>query len=162
MAGITRTVTSALTIERGRLVTGAVAGVAAAGAFAAFMLADMRATGDRVDDFQLLGGLGPGAEHWRAKGTAIHFVNGALLGAAYTTVEPRLPGPGWLRGIAFALVENTLLWPLVLLIDRVHPAIQSGELPTYNRAWPFVAETLRHVVYGAVLGGLYQRLSRPR
>jgi hypothetical protein len=146
--------------EPRRLAAGAIAGLAAAAAFAGWMKADMRITGDRVDDFQLLGGIGPGSEHWQAKGAAIHFINGAVLGAAYTTVEERLTGPGWLRGVSFALIENTVLWPLILLLDRVHPAIRSGELPTYNRIWPFIAENLRHIIYGAVLGYLFDRLKR--
>lgn len=143
-----------------RLRSGALAGFVAAIAFAVWMKLDMRITGDRVDDFQLLGGIGPFSDDWQITGASIHHANGALLGAGYTSVEPLLRGPGWLRGITFALVENTLLWPIVLLLDRIHPDIRSGELPSYNRRWPFIAETIRHIVFGAVLGYCFERLNR--
>jgi hypothetical protein len=149
-----------LVVDPRRLTTGAAAGFVAAAAFAAWMKLDMRVTGKRLDDFQLLGGIGPLSEHWPVTGAAIHHVNGALLGAGYTTLEPVLPGPGWFRGLLFALTENAVLWPIILVLDRVHPAIRSGELPSYNRPMPFLVETLRHVVYGAVLGYVFERLNR--
>lgn len=149
-----------LASEPQRLKSGAIAGFVAAAAFAVWMKLDMRVSGDRVDDFQLLGGFGPLAEHWPVTGAIIHHTNGALLGAGYGIAEPYLRGPGWLRGVTFALVENTLLWPLILLLDRAHPAIRAGALPSYNRAWPFVAENIRHIVYGGVLGYVFERLNR--
>jgi hypothetical protein len=139
---------------------GATAGLFAGTAFAAVMLADIRLSGHRVNDFQLLGGIGPPRQRWRITGPLMHWTNSAVLGVVYTVAEPHIPGPGWLRGTTFALVENTLLWPIVLLLDRVHPAVQSGEMPTFNRPWPFIAENLRHIAYGAVLGSVYARLKR--
>ena len=46
---------------------------------------------------------GPG---WPAVGTAIHLANGAMFGAVYANVAPRLPLPSWARGPAAALAEH--------------------------------------------------------
>lgn len=149
-----------LIVEHTRLKRGVIAGLAGGVAFAAFMKADMAITGERVDDFQLLAGYGPFRDHWAIPGAIIHMTNSAALGATYSTVEPSLPGPGWLRGLLFALIENTLLYPFVALLDRIHPAIRSGDLPRYSRPWSFTAETLRHVAYGLVLGYVFERILR--
>ena len=149
-----------LTIESERLRSGAASGLAGGAAFAAVMQVDMAISGKRVDDFQLLAGFGPFRDNWKIPGAIIHTSNSALLGAAYSTVEPLLFGPGWLRGLVFAIVENTLLYPFVALLDRIHPAIRAGDLPRYGQPWSFAAETLRHVAYGLVLGYVFERLRR--
>ena len=149
---------SRLNAERVR--GGAVAGLVAGAAFAAVMELDLALTGNRLDDFRLLAQLGPLKDHWRISGPVAHVANSALLGAIYATVEPRLTGPGWARGLKFALAENTLLWPLVLLIDRAHPAVASGELATFNRPAAYGWETLRHATYGLVLGVCFERSCR--
>lgn len=140
-----------------RIAAGALSGVAGGMAFAAVMFADMAVSRRNVNDFLLLGGLGPAPSAWRVTGPTMHVINSAALGTAYAVVEPRLRGPGWARGVTFALVENTVLWPVVLVLDRVHPAVKSGALPSFNSAWPFVAENLRHIAYGFVLGLLFER-----
>jgi hypothetical protein len=139
---------------------GAVAGLLGGLAFAGVMEADLALTGNGVDDFRLLGQLGPAARWWRFTGPAAHAVNSAALGAIYARVEGRLPGPPWARGLLFASAENAALWPLVLLVDRLHPAVQRGELASFAR-WPaFGWEALRHAAYGLALGSAYARLSR--
>ena len=138
------------------------AGLAGGAAFAAVMHADMAVSGRRVDDFQLLAGFGPTRDRWRVVGPVIHAVNSVTLGALYAVVSDHLPGSGWRTGLGFALVENTLLWPILIVLDRVHPAIKAGELPVYNRPWPFLVENLRHAAFGIVLGSVYERLTRQR
>jgi hypothetical protein len=150
-----------MTSELCRLRAGAVAGLAGGLAFAAFMKLDIIVSRRPVDDFLLLGGVGPFQRHWRLSGPVIHLLNSVSLGALYALVVDRLPGPGWLRGAAFALAENTLLWPVVIALDQVHPAIRQGTLPHYNRPWPFVVENLRHLAYGLTLGMVFERI-RPR
>jgi hypothetical protein len=149
-----------VTISLTRAVKGAVAGLAGGIAFAAVMKADIALSGRRVDDFQLLAGFGPTRDHWPVAGAVVHATNSIALGGLYSLVSDQLPGTGWQRGLTFAMVENTLLWPVLLVLDRVHPAIQSGELPAYNRPWPFLVENLRHAAYGLVLGVLFERLTR--
>ena len=74
----------------------------------------------------------------------MHFFNGAALGMLYAWVQQHLPGRGWLRGLLFAQTENLVLWPLIILIDRVNPDIKNGSRPVYNRPLPFLQEVLRH------------------
>jgi hypothetical protein len=146
--------------RRARVGAGMLAGLAGGAAFAAVMKLDIALSRQRVDDFQLLAGFGPLAHRWRVTGAVVHAVNSATLGAVYALVSGRLPGPGWLRGVSFATIENLALWPIIIVLDRVHPAIRSGALPSYNRPWPFIAEVLRHLAYGFILGSVHERLTR--
>jgi len=143
------------------LATGALAGFSGALAFLVAMALDLALTRRRTNDLRLLAGLVPGgARHWPWLGTAMHCLNGALLGTLYQRVQSRLPGPAWVRGVLFALLENLLLWPLIVLIDRFHPEIRAGRLEPFNRPVPFLQEVWRHVAYGAVLGWVSERLHR--
>lgn len=148
------------TIDRTSLIAGALAGLAGGAAFAAVMKLDIKLSGEPVDDFQLLAGFGPTKDSWHIAGPAIHAVNSVAVGSVYSVVNEHLPGPGWARGLTFAMIENTLLWPIIIVLDRVHPAIRSGDLPTFNRPWPFVAENIRHAAFGIVLGAVYERLAK--
>jgi hypothetical protein len=143
-----------------RAANGAVAGLAGGIAFAVTMFADMAISRRRVNDFQMLAGFGPLEKTWRVTGPLIHMAASASMGAIYALCEPRLRGPGWLRGVTFGLTENALLWPAVVLVDRFHPAIRRGDLPSFNRPWPFIAENFRHVAYGLVLGLVFERIAR--
>jgi hypothetical protein len=139
---------------------GALAGLLAGAAFAMAMEVDLALTDNGVNDFRLLGQYGPLAQHWRYTGPVTHAFNSALLGAVYASIEPSLHGPEWARGMTFALAEHMLLWPLVVLIDGVHPAIARGELARFNSVSAFGWETLRHAAYGLVLGLAYPRIRR--
>jgi hypothetical protein len=124
------------------------------------MHADLAVSGNRLDDFRLLAQWGPFQARWQLLGPLAHLVNSATLGGLYALLEPSLRGPGWARGLTFALTENTLLWPLVLVIDRQHPAVARGELATFARPAAFGWETLRHAAYGVVLGLIFDRTRR--
>jgi hypothetical protein len=136
----------------------AVSGLAAGAAFVAVLEADLRLTGRNVDDLMILGR--PFAEELtkaRAIGGAIHAVNSLALATLYAMLEPRLPGPAWLKGIVFANVENVVLYPITMFED-IHPAIRLGEVDRYF-TWPaFWQSVPRHIAFGAVLGILYDRL----
>jgi hypothetical protein len=142
---------------------GAVAGLAGGAAFAIVQALDMRAFGYQANDYTLLGGLiGRSRTSSRRIGIAIHTVNSAALGAIYglTTVgDTRIPGPA--KGIIFGLIENTMLYPVVLLEGR-HPLIKSGELPSFRTWTAYTQETLRHVAFGAATGAMYSTLSKRR
>jgi hypothetical protein len=143
-----------------RLVAGAFAGLVGGASFLACMRADMALTGRKVDDLRLLADWGPTRKRWKAAGLAIHGLNSVLVGATYAAVEHRLRGPGWLRGTTFALAENCALYPVLLVLDRVHPAIVEGRLPQFSHPWPFAMETWRHMAYGLTLGLLFPRILR--
>ncbi len=139
-----------------------ISGLAAGAAFVAVLEVDLRLTGRNVDDLLILGR--PLAEEpatARAVGGAIHAINSLALATLYATLEPRLPGPAWLKGVVFASVENVILYPITLFED-IHPAIRLGEVDRYF-TWPaFWQSVPRHIAFGAVLGVLYDRLRTGR
>lgn len=139
------------------LVAGALAGFVGAIAFLIAMAIDLALVRNRTNDLRLLAGLIPGgSEQWSILGTTMHLLNGAALGILFTRVQHRLPGRPIVRGLTFAWLENCLLWPLVVLLDRLHPDIRAGRLERFNRPVPFLQELWRHAAYGLALGWLHR------
>ncbi len=137
----------------------AVSGIGAGAAFVAVLVADLRLTGRNVDDLIVLGWpFVKNPAHARRAGGVIHTLNSLALASLYAAVEKRIPGPAWLKGIAFANVENAILYPVTVFEDR-HPAIRDGYVDRYFN-WPaFWQSVPRHIAYGAVLGVLYDHLT---
>ena len=137
-----------------RVARAALAGVVGALAYLAEQELDRRVANPRSDDLVLLGGMvtaNPSA--WRPLGLGMHLTAGAVFGIAFEAiVAPLLRGPYWLRGAVMGQVENALLWPLIPIVDRVHPAIRRGTLAPLNRPVYFAQAVLRHVALGAALG----------
>jgi hypothetical protein len=131
-------------------VRGAVAGMAAAGAWAAAEPLLQRLFRTPYSDVRLLGGVVTRGRAWPVVGTAIHVANGAAFGVAWE----RLGGGGWKRGILAAQAENLVLWaPGMALVDRYHPDRGRGELPPLLRnKRVFGYEVATHAIFGAVLG----------
>ena len=119
---------------------------------------DKRVFGTRYDDVELLGKLVTCGPRWPAAGLAMHAANGAMFGATYAFVRPRLPGPPLALGLAAAMLENFGFWPLGRLIDRHHPARRQLE-PLQGNRRALAAATWRHALFGVVLGVLEQRLN---
>jgi hypothetical protein len=145
----------------GALIWGLVAG-------AVMLLAIMMGRGmgmTRVDFLDLLGSMFAPAHSRRSRaiGLVIHEVDSVLLAAAwaYGVAMAGLPA-NWLT----AMVWGALLWVLSLIvmtsIGGVHPAIRSGtEEDPGTAAANFgpltpLGSLMGHLVYGAVLGLLYQ------
>jgi hypothetical protein len=147
-----------MSIDYAKTLRGAIAGALAAGVWGAQISLDKRAFGSDFDDIALLGkGLTRG-EAWPLAGWALHLQNGALFGAAYANLAPRMPLPSWARGPVAASAENLLTWPLTALTDRLHPARK--ELPallTNPRA--FGQSAWRHLLFGVLLGEIERRLN---
>ena len=80
----------------------------------------------------------------RAIGFVVHALNGAVFGIVFDAVRSKTALEQRRLALLMALVENTALWPLMRLVDK--------ELLTSPRA--FAQSTLRHAVFGAVLGRL--------
>ena len=141
-----------------RTLNGALAGAAAAVAWAFQQPLDKLVFRCRYDDVELLGRAvrqGPG---WYRAGLVLHAQNGAAFGALYANVAPSLPlAPRW-RGPAAALAEHFALWPLTGLCDRFHPARDKLPILAGNRR-AFVQATWRHLLFGFVLGELERRLN---
>jgi hypothetical protein len=150
-------------IDRGRTARGALAGAVAAAAWAAQQPLDKLVLRSSYDDVELLGRMvAPHGRRraWYPAGLAMHVQNGALFGAVYANVAPRvgavLPVPPAARGVAAAMAENFGFWPLGRLSDRWHPARDKLPRLTGNRR-AFWQATWRHLLFGALLGELEQR-----
>lgn len=137
-----------------RVARAAMAGVVGALAYLAEQELDRRIANPRSDDLVLLGGLvTSNAALWRPLGFVMHLTAGAVFGVVFeAVVAPLLRGPYWLRGVVMGQVENAALWPLLLIIDRAHPAVRRGTIAPLNRPVYFAQSVLRHVALGAVLG----------
>jgi len=143
-----------------RTLRGALAGAAAAGVWAVQQPLDQRVFGVPYSDTELLGTWvtrGPAAG---ALGVVAHLQNGALLGAAYAALAPRLPGPRWLGGVLVGLGEHLATWPGTALLPRVHP-LGSALPPLWGSGRAFAQATWRHLLFGVVLGVVEQRLNPP-
>ena len=94
---------------------------------------------------------GPG---WRPVGFAIHALNGAIFGLVYYELAQRVSRDRERLALELALLEHLALFSTGHLVDRHHPA--RGEpgverlfsLPAFGQA------TLRHALFGKLLGRL--------
>ncbi|MBV8430009.1 MAG: hypothetical protein JO244_02525, partial [Solirubrobacterales bacterium] len=143
----------ATTTVRTRTLRGAVSGALAAAVWAAEQPLDKLLLSSRYDDVELLGRAVVGGDAWYPAGFALHVGNGALFGAVYSNVAPVLPLPPILRGPTVALTEHVALWPLTAVADRFHPARKRLPPLAGNRR-AFAQATLRHLLFGLVLGEL--------
>ena len=121
------------------------------------MYVDMAVTRSPSDDLLLLGRtVTTDLRRARMAGFPAHMGFGITLSLVYAGyARRRLPGPAWARGLAMLMGENCLLWPLVWVVDRRHPAMRAGELPKLNRPIPIAQQIVRHGAFGLTLGLLY-------
>jgi hypothetical protein len=149
-----------MAVDVARTLRGALAGALAAGVWSAQSQLDRRAFGVDCDDTELLGKAVTRGPAWLPIGVAMHLANGAAFGAVYANVAPAMPLPPWARGPLAGLAEQLATWPLVVAIDRAHPARE--ELPTLwgNRA-AFLQGTWRRLLFGVVMGEIERRLNTP-
>jgi hypothetical protein len=137
-----------------RAARAALAGAAAAGAWALAEPSLRRITGGYHSQERLVGGIVAPRGRWKAAGIGIHLVNGAMFGVAFE----RLGMAGAGQGVLAAEAENVLLWPLTGVLDRLHPDVRAGRWPPLARnPHAFAQEVLGHAVFGAVLGALGPR-----
>lgn len=149
-----------MAVDAAQTARGALAGALAAGVWAAQQPLDKWVFGVRYDDTELLGKLVTRGPAWPAAGLAMHLANGALFGAIYANVAPRIPLPSWSRGAVAGLAEHVGSWPLIPLIDRLHPT--RDELPRLTgNGRAFAQATWRHLLFGIVMGEIERRLNAP-
>ena len=101
-------------------------------------------------DVALLGTFVTRGPAWRVAGLAIHAGNGALFGLAYREAKRRFGT----SALTMALAEHVALFPLSALVDRYHPARGTALVPKLMTPRAFAQATVRHAVFGAVLGRL--------
>jgi hypothetical protein len=128
---------------------GALVGAAAAAVWDAYDPLLKRAFRTPYADSEVLGPfLTQGRLEWLA-----NLVTHAGGGATFGYLFERFGGRGVKNGVAAAVLENTLLWPAVAVVERVHPKRKSGEWPPllFN-ARAFAAATVGHAIFGVLLG----------
>jgi hypothetical protein len=140
-------------------------GAAGALAFTLFGLMGKAMGMTRMDVLDLLGSMfaPPHTARSQLLGVLIHHIDGALLGIAwaYGIALAQVPA-NWLSG----LVGGAILWVLAMLlmssVGIIHPAIRAGteEDPgpaatNLGKMSPMGA-LIAHLIYGIVLGALYQ------
>lgn len=128
----------------------AVAGAAAATVWALLEPLDRRLFRYGYSDVAVLGKLVTRGPAWRPVGFALHAVNGAVFGLTYDELRRRR---GW-SALHLALVEHVALYPLSGLVDRYHPGRGTEGVPKLVALRPFGQATVRHAVFGALLGRL--------
>jgi hypothetical protein len=119
----------------------------AAGVWAAQEPLDKRVFGVDYSDPELMAKPVGGS---RLIGLTIHAANGAVFGALYGLVADHLDGPGALKGAAAGMAEHLATWPATRFIPGV-------KLWGNHRA--FAQAVWRHLLFGALLGIAYERLS---
>ena len=130
---------------------GALAGIAAAAAWAATEPVLGRVFRTPYSDVRLLGRVVTRGRLWPLAGVALHAANGATFGAAFARAGLRGP----LAGLVVAQAENLALWPGMAAVDRFHPDRRSGVWPPLLRnGRVFAYEVTTHAVFGLVLGVL--------
>ena len=130
------------------------AGAAAAVVWAAAEQLDRRVFANDYTDVALLGKFVTRSRAWPIAGLALHAANGAAFGFAFDVVRRRVSVPPRRLAVGLALTEHLSLFPLGVLVDRYHPA--RGE-PGVERVFggrAFVQATVRHALFGLVLGRL--------
>src|SRR4051794_38821012 len=134
----------------------ALAGAAAATAWAALQPLDKRVFGCHYSDVALLGKAVTRSRLWPVAGLAVHATNGAAFGVAFRELQVRTGYEPRRLALALALAEHVVLYPLNAVVDAAHPASGEQGVPkgmvTSPRA--FAQATYRHVLFGLVLGRL--------
>jgi hypothetical protein len=128
----------------------AVAGALAALTWAAVEPVDRRLLRNDYSDVAMLGKLATRSRAWPVAGLAIHAANGALFGFAYEQVRRRKR----ISPLQLALIEHVALYPLTYVVDHAHPARGTRGVARSFTPRGFVQETVRHALFGAVLGRL--------
>lgn len=133
----------------------AMAGAVAATAWSALEPIDKRLFRCDYSDVAVLGKAVTRGRRWLPLGLAIHAVNGAIFGLAFHEIRRRVPIEPRRLALGMALAEHVTFYPLGYFIDRYHPARgQEGIPPLLTNPRAFVQATVRHAVFGALLGRL--------
>ena len=127
----------------------------------------------KLDCVRLLGTLFstsfvfPASRPWLIPGWVYFLAGGiawALIYASY--FSDRLPGPGWLQGLAYGGLGVFLISSLVFfpLLGVIHPEVRAGRAPAPGLfgmglfgGRGVLANFLGHCVFGLIVGVLYRR-----
>jgi hypothetical protein len=147
---------------RKRAIAGAIAGVPGGIAHALVNEIDRRVLNYDADDLLLVTGSFIGDKgKARTIGLFMHLGFAMAFGAAYAVVlNPKDDRDAVGRGIGAGLMENTILWPLVIPLDEHHPYIRDGRIDKFNHPISLLQANLRHIALGYGLGKTYPSILR--
>jgi hypothetical protein len=138
------------------LMAGSLAGLA----YAVTAEIDNRISGQNLDDLKLLGRpLVKNPNKAKVAGIPVHMVNSVVLAGLFPVFRKVLPGPAIVQGVTYAVVENTVLYP-VAAFENLHPGVRAGEIDRYFTLKAYLLSIPRHVAYGLTLGLLYDRFAK--
>jgi hypothetical protein len=133
----------------------AVAGAVAATVWGTLEPVDQRLFRCDYSDVAVLGKAVTRGRGWRVAGFVLHAVNGAIFGLAYDRVRRRSSLDHRLLALGMALGEHVAVYPSAYLVDRFHPARgEAGIPPLLPNPRAFAQATVRHAIFGALLGVL--------
>ena len=133
---------------------GAVVGAVAAAIWTAYDPLLKRAFDTPYADSEMLGPFITTGEHEWLANLVTHMGGGFTFGLLFE----RLGGAGVKQGVAAAVVENTVLWPAIGILEPLHPKRKSGEWPPLlHNGRAFAAATAGHAIFGVLLGLGVQR-----
>ncbi len=138
-------------------VRAALAGAGAAVGWAAVEPIDRRLLALDYSDVAMLGKLVTRSRLWPFAGVALHMANGASFGVVFDEVRRRTGVPPRRLALGLALAENFALFPLASVVDRHHPARGEAGLAPLFSARGLVQATIRHAVFGTLLGAIAAR-----
>jgi hypothetical protein len=142
------------------LKTGGARKAAGAGAVAALVWAALEPLDRHVfrcdySDVAVLGKAVARGRGWLPAGLMVHAANGAVFGLAYDRVRRRTGLPAERLAVGMALTEHVSLYPLGYFVDRYHPRRgEPGVPPLLTNPRAFAQATLRHALFGVLLGRL--------
>jgi hypothetical protein len=83
------------------------------------------------------------------------YVTQAIGGATFGGLFARFGGRGVDQAVTAALVENTVLWPLVWVAQRWHPDVKAGRWPKpFADPGSIGVSFAGHALYGVLLGAM--------
>ncbi|MGN6799645.1 MAG: hypothetical protein ACTHKS_16005 [Gaiellaceae bacterium] len=128
----------------------AAAGACAAIVWAAVEPLDARLLRNDYSDVALLGKTVTRSKAWPIVGLAMHAGNGAVFAVAYHELRRRRR----VSAVKLAMIEHLALFPIGLVVDRLHPARGQAGVERVFGARAFAQATWRHFLFGTVLGRL--------
>lgn len=115
---------------------------------------DQRLFRSDYSDVAVLGKAFTRGPAWRPLGFALHALNGAVFGLAFHEIARRVPRDPRRLAFELALLEHLALFPTGHFVDRYHPAQGDPGISRLLSARAFGQATLRHALFGALLGRL--------
>src|SRR5436305_12926381 len=133
----------------GRTLRAATAGMTAAAVWVAVEPVWRRAFDGPHRELRLVGRMLAPEAAWKPVGLAVHLMNGAMFGVAFD----RLGGRGVRQAVIAAQLENAVLWPTLVVADRLHPDVRDGTwAPLLNDRRVLAQEVAGHALFGVALG----------